>query len=60
MKLSEISRYWAAKELTAIESTAAGVKLRAPFACPGCTVQTSARPNADPVLRAGARATRDS
>ncbi len=35
MKLSEIARYWAAKELTTIERDAAKrtVQLRAPFAC---------------------------
>lgn len=38
MKLSEISRYWAAKELTRIESSAQGLRLRAPFECPGFTV----------------------
>ncbi len=38
MKLSEIARYWAAKELTRIEKTASGVRLHAPFACPGFTV----------------------
>ena len=35
MKLSEVARYWAARELTRIEYDAAGgvLKLRAPFAC---------------------------
>ncbi len=42
MKLSEISRYWAAKELTRIEKTDAGLKLRAPYSCPGFTVKFSA------------------
>ncbi len=38
MKLSEISRYWAAKELTAITRTATGYRLDAPFACPAFTL----------------------
>jgi len=41
MKLAEISRYWAAKELTKIERTADGsaLKFDAPFACPAFTVR---------------------
>jgi hypothetical protein len=41
MNLSEISRYWAARELTAIERRAEGkrVVLRAPFAGPAFTVR---------------------
>jgi hypothetical protein len=39
MKLSEIARYAAARELTRIEVTAAGVQFHAPFACPGFTVR---------------------
>ena len=39
MKLSEIARYWAAKELTRVEVTGSGVKMRAPFACPNFTVR---------------------
>lgn len=38
MKLSELSRYWAAKELTQIEETGQGIAFRAPFACPEFTV----------------------
>ncbi len=38
MKLSEISRYWAARELTAIRRDGPSVGFRAPFACPGFTV----------------------
>ncbi len=42
MKLSEMARYWAAKELTTIERGAVGeVKLRAPFACPGFTLSVA-------------------
>jgi hypothetical protein len=43
MKLSEIARYWAAKELTRIEVTEAGVRLRAPFACPDFTIRVKTR-----------------
>lgn len=47
MKLSEIARYWAARELTAIELTPAGLRFRAPFACPGFTfrVRTARLPS---------------
>ena len=38
MKLSELSRYWAAKELTSIEVDANGATLLAPFACPKFTI----------------------
>lgn len=41
MKLSEISRYWAAKELTRIEATTGQVQFRAPYACPNFTVEVS-------------------
>ena len=40
MKLSEISRYWAARELTRIERGAAGsLAFHAPFACPQFTLK---------------------
>ncbi len=39
MKLSEVARYWAAKELTRIERTADRISFRAPFACPDFTVR---------------------
>jgi len=42
MKLSEISRYWAAKELTTIVPEAKTIILKAPFASPGFTVKTNA------------------
>ena len=41
MKLSEISRYWAAKELTTIVPGAKKITLKAPFACSGLTVRTN-------------------
>ena len=46
MKLAEIARYWAAKELTRIEPAAAGLALHAPFACPDFTIEVAAS-NAD-------------
>lgn len=45
MKLSEISRYWAAKELTKIEKTDRGVRLSAPYACPLFTLNIGSPPN---------------
>ncbi len=47
MKLSEIARYWAAKELTEIQKSAEGYTLKAPFAAPQFTVKfptTASRP----------------
>ena len=41
MKLEEISRYWAAKELTTIKPEANKITLKAPFAAPGFTVKIS-------------------
>lgn len=47
MKLSEIARYWAAKELTRIERPDdRTISLRAPFACPGFTVRVPLPPGA--------------
>jgi hypothetical protein len=39
MKLSELSRYWAAKELTRVETAGARVTFDAPFRCPAFTVR---------------------
>ena len=39
MKLSEIARYWAAKELTRIEVAGNKIQLHAPFACPAFTLE---------------------
>ncbi|MCC9656284.1 hypothetical protein [Rhodopirellula halodulae] len=39
MKVSEIGRYWAAKELTQIESTDNGLNLKAPFATNDFTIE---------------------
>ena len=54
MKLSELARYWAAKELTTITATPAGANFKAPYACPEFTVKLSSWTEAAaPVLRAG-------
>jgi len=54
MKLSEIARYWAARELTRIERRAGAIALEAPFACPGFTLSMPAQSDAVPKLTAGA------
>src|SRR5262249_52898829 len=50
MKLSEIARYWAAKELTAIERDGDRVTLRAPFACPAFTLRVAGKSDVAPQL----------
>ena len=52
MKLSEVSRYWAARELTRIERVGNRITFRAPFACSAFTLQFPAPPNAVPRLAA--------
>lgn len=42
MKLSDLARYWAAKELTTITRDERGLAFRAPFACPAFTVKAAA------------------
>jgi hypothetical protein len=44
MKLSEIARYWAARELTRIEWNADRLVLRAPFSCPAFTLRLGSTP----------------
>ena len=59
MKLSEISRYWAAKELTKITLAADGqIALHAPFACPSYTLQVSHQPTGAPQIRTSNTITR--
>lgn len=53
MKLSEIARYWAAKELTAITTSGTGISLAAPFACPNFTTKLDARPKSRPSVLSG-------
>ena len=50
MKLSEIARYWAAKELTRIEKTQNGFRLHAPFASPLFTMRFKSRTKSPPKL----------
>jgi hypothetical protein len=50
MKLSEIARYWAARELTGIERKPAGYEFRAPFAAADFTVQINARAGMQPTV----------
>jgi len=50
MKLSEIARYWAAKELTQITLVPGGVEFFAPFACPRFTVSVPVVPTQEPKL----------
>jgi hypothetical protein len=54
MKLSQLARYWAAKELTRIERSGSTILFRAPFACPEFTVQFEVGGNAVPRLGSGA------
>jgi hypothetical protein len=53
MKLSEVARYWAAKELTRLERNGNTIALRAPFACADFTVRFQAPPNPTPRVRIG-------
>jgi hypothetical protein len=55
MKPSEIARYWAARELTAISRAGDGVHLDAPFACPAFTMRVASRSSAPPSIRHGGR-----
>jgi hypothetical protein len=53
MKLSELSRYWAAKELTRVERADGRVVFHAPFACPEFTVRFAAQGTGALRLRSG-------
>lgn len=48
MKLSDTARYWAVKELTALEFKDETLKIKAPFACPDFTLSVKS-PNQIPV-----------
>lgn len=50
MKISELARYWAAKELTRIERQGERITLTAPFACPDFTLRLANAPAAPPRL----------
>jgi hypothetical protein len=55
MKLSEIARYWAAKELTQIVKKGRHITFNAPFASPRFTVRTNADSQAAPKLTANGK-----
>ena len=54
MKLSEIARYWAAKELTRAERATNAVSFQAPFACPAFTVRVASSQVVPKLQTAGA------
>jgi len=53
MKLSEVSRYWAAKELTRLARNGHRVELHAPFACPAFTLRLTFEAQRQPRLTHG-------
>ncbi len=55
MKLSEIARYWAARELTRIELAPSRLLLHAPFSCPDFTLRLPARAGVPQKLLAAGR-----
>jgi hypothetical protein len=55
MKVSEIARYWAAKELTAIERVKEGLTLKAPFACPAFTLRVDSKRARPPQVTVAAK-----
>lgn len=60
MTLSEISRYWAAKELTGLHRSEGRVLIHAPYACPNWTLRIArARPDGTPAIIDALGATRE-
>jgi hypothetical protein len=57
MKLSEVSRYWAARELTRIERDGVNLALKAPYACPDFTLSLGQLQGQAPRLRVGTNET---
>lgn len=53
MKLSEIARYWAAKELTTLTRDNFDVLLKAPYACPAFTLDVFSSPAGYPTVVRG-------
>jgi hypothetical protein len=51
LKLSELARYWAAKELTRMTRNGEAISFHAPFACPDFTVRFQSLNNLAPRLR---------
>ncbi len=52
MKISEIARYWAGKELTGISRVGARITLKAPFSCPQFTLKIDNAGQASPRIEA--------
>ncbi len=52
MKLSEIARYWAAKELTAITRSGNEIRLDAPFSTRRYTLKTTRQTSGEPTVQA--------
>lgn len=50
MTLSEIARYWAARELTAIAAAAGTYRFKAPYACPAFTIAVKGPAPSPPML----------
>jgi hypothetical protein len=55
MKVSEIARYWAAKELTRIQRTGDRVTFKAPFASPRFTLRMASQTGSVPQLVSGGK-----
>ena len=53
MKLSEIARYWAAKELTSISRNSEAFLFKAPYACPALTVELPSMQGTPQILQDG-------
>ncbi len=56
MKLSEIARYWAARELTRVQRAGGTIRFQAPFAAPDFTVSTATTAGGEPKLVAAGQA----
>jgi hypothetical protein len=50
MKVSDIGRYWTAKEFTQVERTESKIRFKAPFSCQDFTVQIDTRQQVEKVL----------
>lgn len=57
MKLAEVARYWAARELTRIDRTGPNIRLRAPYACPDFTLNLGRLDGHAPRVRRGTHET---
>jgi hypothetical protein len=53
MKLADLARYWAAKELTAMTRDGSAIVVRAPYACPDFTLRATGGPGVPHVKRGG-------